>query len=373
MKLRRPTIKPLTTFLLLAVVGILGSTWLLRRAQAEAMRQSAAEGPRPTEINLTQQEFITSRSAGSELLFQLAFASLGALLGLRFSDKARVHIGSHAHFAAAGMLLSSIYNAFLYQESLARILEGPLDVLYGAELRYPVVCQFWFLFAAVALLSVSLFRPVRKMAAASLLAFVGGALPATAQVAPATLASCGAQWGQSRGLDSSTLATSELGELATRVARRSEVDIQGLSSADRCAFVSALGDGLRYAAIAAGAAADGGKQTRAINALVRRSLSTMSDPTFSPGELLQHLLAAAQIWREPAAVLDIDGGSKTLFVAVYDPRNPQLQWRGYTRLLLRIPPGTYELSVSENGVIVNRRSLSVGDGDRLPISLAAQP
>ncbi len=390
MKRWRMLFTPLTTFLVVVLVSVLASTWLLRLAQSEAMRRVRAETPQSAEISSTQERFLASRGAGSELLFKLAFASLGALLGLRFSDKAQLRIGSHAHFAAAGLLLGSIYNAFLYQESVAHVLEGPLEMLYGAELRYPVVCQFWFLFAAVTLLAVSLFRPSRKIAGALLFALAVGLTPAAGQRPAVTepqpsaaatpsvaagrdpavdLAQCGAEWMRSRGVAVSGSSAGDLGELAARLARRSEVNLTALTPVDRCAFVSALADGLRYAAINEGATADAAGQGRAVAGLLDRALSSTADPTFSPGELVHKLLAAAQIWREPAAVLDIDAGDRTLFISVNDPRERQLMWRGYTRLLLRIPPGTYQLSASEDGVIVSRRTLTVGDGDRIPISL----
>ena len=105
------------------------------------------------------------------------------------------------------------------------------------------------------------------------------------------------------------------------------MNLTALTPVDRCAFVDALADGLRYAAIDEGATADAAGQGRAVSRLLDRALSSTADPTFSPGELVHGLPAAAQIWREPAAVLDIDAGDRTLFISVDDPRERQLMRR----------------------------------------------
>jgi hypothetical protein len=375
-KRRRPVLTPFVTFLLLTGLGILGSTGLARYAQRSFDRPDpdAVAAPQKAEVDETQKLFIASRTGGSDLLFKIAFASLGALLGLRFSEKTSVLIGSHSHFAAASFLLCSIYNAFLYQESVAHVLEGPLLAMYGPELRYPVLCQFWFLFAAVVLLAASLFRPSRRAVAAVVVLVLSAGCSALAQDPASPLSACAGQWGQSRSVELDTTAARDLATLAERIARRREVDLVALSETDRCSFVASLADHVRFTAISDGAPSEKSGLGAAVKALLRQAVESTESPNFSAGEFLDRLLGLAQIWREPSAVLDIDSGTRTLFVSVTDPVRPQTStWKGYTRFLLRIPPGTYQLSAAEDGILVTRRTITVKDGDRTPISIPDKP
>ena len=243
MKRWRMLFTPLTTFLVVVLVSVLASTWLLRLAQSEAMRRVRGETPQSAEISSTQERFLASRGAGSELLFKLAFASLGALLGLRFSDKAQASASAVTHISLQPDSCSapSSPNAFLYQESVAHVLRGAAgDALWRRVAVPRGMAACWFLFAAVTLLAeVSLLRPARKIAGALLFALAVGLTPAAGQrpavtepqpsaaatpsaarhqrVPAVDLAQCGAEWMRSRGVAVSGSSAGDLGELADTV------------------------------------------------------------------------------------------------------------------------------------------------------------
>jgi hypothetical protein len=369
---QRRKLTPFALFLALFLSGCTLATVIFRHGQSLSMSAEGGDAaPSNVDVTDTQKTYIESRSAASERLFDLAFASLAALLGLRFSEKTRVRIDGHGPFAACGLLLVSIYSAFLFQVGVGHALEGPLNEIYGPALSYPIVLQFWSLFGAALILAVSLFRPAgRRMNPLILAAGTVAMLfapPVRAQSQPG-LEACVRSWAASRDLELPGEAVQDATKLVEGVARKREIV---LSLVDPCDWTGTLLDEIRFTAISDGGAARGDAAGRVLAPLFHSAVKALEDPTFASGDLLDRLLSIAQVWREPSAIVEVEAGTRSLFVTILDPRHPQRPRRGYTRWTVRLPPGSYELRASERGKIVEKRTIALRDGERYFFSLEA--
>lgn len=364
------SISPFTLFLVLLLGGLLASTWVARRAQRLSMSPKAdATRGVSGELCSTQKAYLDAQRASSELLFKLAFGALGALLGLRLSEKTGTKVAGHGPFAAAALLLVSIYSAFLLQTGISFSVEGPPEAVFGPVLTHPILLQFWSLFGAVLILALALFRPTRAAKVAAALC-LGLLMPASAQEAKPP-EDCIQRWSESRGLSPSAETVADMNLLVERVASRRELSLENV---DRCELSDTVFDAVRFSAITDSGGNTPAETNAALTQLFRDTVKAAENPTFSPGQLLEDLLSVAQIWKEPSGIVDVDGRGKTLFISIIDPKRPtERTWKGYTRWLIRLPPGSYELTASEGGRRVDRRRVEVKDGDRVALTLGAKP
>jgi len=351
-------------FIVTMLSGILLSTLLFRLAQTTSF-QPPGMSARPYTGTMTdaQKLYIGARSATSELLFKIAFATLAALIGLQMSN-AQSRFSQRGIFAAAGLLFTSLYAAFLFQVGVSRSMEASLDEMFGAVLGYPIMLQFWFLFAALVLIAASLFRGPRHHAAVIAFAALLGAVPLQAETTASR--QCVSGWAKSHDIELSPAATADAARVVEILAAKQKLKV---TAGNRCAVVTTMLDAVRYTALRDGKPETGTAAGDALAKMLRDARKTAEAPNFSPGELLRQLLSIAQIWTVDSGVFDIDA-KETLFVTVIsrsDPKRPQ--WLGYTRWLLRLPPGSYNIRLADGTRIVFDRTIDLAADARVPIDI----
>jgi hypothetical protein len=318
-------------------------------------------------INDTQKLYLESEGARSTLLFNLAFGTLGALLGLRFAETTRARVEGAAVFAACGLLLISLYSAFLFQTAVSIVLEGAFDDMYGSLLRLPILCQFWSFFLAILVLAFSLFKPARKGAAVLLLVLGAAASPALA--APAEPAhpeaeACARDWAKTRSIELPDGAFADAAAVAAKLREKSDL---ALVPEERCGYEVAFLDQVRAAAVRQDKV-DGPEAGRRTAGLLRELAATTESPTFTAGELVSRLISWGELWRVPNALVDLQAtGGGALFVEILGISSPGRHWQGYTRWLVRLPAGKYRINVSHGVQQIEKRDLTVKADDRLSL------
>jgi hypothetical protein len=344
--------------------GILLSTILFRLAQTTSFQPAGTKARPYTGIMTDAQKlYIGARSATSELLFKISFATLAALIGLQLSN-AQSRVSQRGIFTAAGLLFTSLYAAFLFQVGVSRSMEASLDEMFGAILGYPIMLQFWFLFAALVIIAAALFRNPRHGAA--IMAFVAllGAAPLQAET-PASR-QCVVDWAKSHDIQLPSAAAKDAARVIEILAAKRGLKV---TTGNRCAVVTTMLDTVRYTALRDGKPETGAEAGAALAKMLRDARKTAEAPNFSPGELLRQLLSIAEIWTVDSGIFDIDA-KDTLFVTVISRSNPKRpQWLGYTRWLLRLPPGSYNVRIADGTRIVFDRTIDLAADARVPIDI----
>jgi pimeloyl-ACP methyl ester carboxylesterase len=393
------SLSPFTIFVLVLLAGLTLVTVLFRKAQTDAMfRKTRSAGAAPADatkgrspamsapsgvsgaqstVTDAQKLYLESNTGASELLFNLAFASLSALLALQYSEKRPVRLSAFGVFAASGLLLTSIYAAMLFRFGVSHCLEANLSDIFSTVLSYPILCQFWFLFSAIAVIAASLLRPSRYGMLALVLAAAavsGPSVAAAPTIAPCvaagpTLGPCVEAWATSRGLQLTTKAISDADTVIRRVADKEKVRLE---DTNRCAFSESVLDAIRSIALRDGHEAKGGAGGTAVAALLIDARASLEASTVSAGELVDRLLSIAEIWTVASGVLEIHA-ERILSVTVTAAGKTREQWNGYTpRWLLRLPPGSYDLIASDDGgTRVYRGRVTVKDGERIGVGVGA--
>lgn len=362
--MKRPSV-PFLVFLGVFAGSFVLATLLSRIPQSSPASVSAQDVT-PPEIMEIQKLYLESEAARSTLLFNMAFGTLGALLGLRFSEKTRVKLDGATTFGACGLLLTSIYSSFLFQTAMSRILEGTLEEMYGPLLRMPITCQFWSFFLAVLLLSFTLFRPLPKKVTLLLLM---GLLSATGAEAAA---SCIRDWGRERSLELPAAAIADAKIALQRLREKGELEAKRTTG---CDYAYTVLDQVRFAAISEHGEATGKAGAVAVAKVLHNLAAATAQPTFSPGKLVDELLDLLEIWRGRSGLLDLRGSRpEPLWIEVRDLGDAKLFWQRYTRCLLRLPPGKYLVSASRDGQTVGSDlTVEIADGDRRSITLGTKP
>lgn len=362
--MKRPPV-PFLVFLGVFAGSFVLVTLLSRVPQASpAMPQSQAIAP--PEIQEIQKLYLESEAARSTLLFNLAFGTLGALLGLRFAEKTRVKLDGAATFGACGLLLTSIYSSFLFQSGMSRILEGTLDEMYGPLLRTPITCQFWSFFIAVILLSFTLFRPLPRKAA---LLIITGVLCATAAEAAAP---CIQDWGRDHSLELPLAAITDAEIALERLRQKGELEPERTAG---CDYAYTVLDQVRFVAISKDGEATGSAGAASVAKVLHNLAAATAKPTFAHGKLVDELLDLLEIWRERSGLLDLQSAlQQPLWVEIRDISKPKRFWQRYTRCLLRLPPGKYLVSALSGGQSVGSAvTIAIADGDRRSLVLGTTP
>lgn len=132
MKLRRNP--PIIALLLVLIIGF-GSRDRLLSGPSKGILPNRA----PTScLSDRHKELIHAQGDLSKWLLGLASGTLAALLGLVFKEPERGDLLNIMPMTAYGLLLLSLYGAFLYYEATAQILRlGPLDYFFADQYRFP--------------------------------------------------------------------------------------------------------------------------------------------------------------------------------------------------------------------------------------------
>jgi hypothetical protein len=243
-KMRAPVLSPLMLFLVTMLLGVTIATLLFRQADRSTLAPPGLNvHPYTGAVTDAQKLYIESRNATSELLFKAAFTTFGALVAFVVSGARGAVSAERGIFAGAGLLLSSMYAAFLYQIGVSRCMEASLNDMFGPILNVPILCQFWFLFVAVMLVAVALFQGSRRpaMTAAILALLVGRA----AHAEPTPLR-CVHEWAQSRSVELPAPAERDAVALVDRLAAREELTV---TEKDRCTVTATMLDAVRFSTL----------------------------------------------------------------------------------------------------------------------------
>lgn len=361
---RAARLSPFALFIVTMLAGIAVSTMLFRRAQSISL-QPAGSSARPYTGTMTdaQKLYIGARSATSELLFKIAFATLAALIGLELSN-AQSRLSQRGIFTAAGLLFTSLYGAFLFQVGVSWSMEASLDEMFGPVLGYPILLQFWFLFAALVIIAAALFRNPRHRAVVMAFVALLGAAPLQAKTT--TSRQCVADWATTHDIGLPPAAVGDAARVVEILAAKRGLKVTG---DNRCAVVTTMLDTVRYTALRDGKPETGAEAGAALAKILRDARKTAEAPNFSPGELLRQLLSIAEVWTVDSGIFDIDA-KETLFVTVIsrsDPKRPQ--WLGYTRWLLRLPAGSYNIRIADGTRIVFDRTIDLVTDARVPVNV----
>ncbi|MBV8516076.1 MAG: hypothetical protein JO197_01620 [Acidobacteria bacterium] len=356
---------PLLLFFGTMLVGMSIATLLYRCADAGLLTKPGAVA-RSYTGNATdvQKLYLESRNSTSELLFKIAFTAFGALVAFVLSGARRAASVERGIFSAAGLLLSAMYAAFLYQIGASRCMEASLDDMFGPILNYPILCQFWFLFVAVMVIAVALFRGPRRAAVAAAI-IITLVVPRVASAQ--TSVGCVRDWAKSRSVELPSSAQADAIALVNRMAARQRVEVP---KGDRCELAETLLDTVRYSTIHDGQPASGAAGGAALAAVLHTARVSAESPNLSPGALMTDLVSVAEFWKTPSGIIDIDA-RKPLFITITDrgPRSRGTQWLRYTRCVLRLPPGHYGIRAADGTRIVYSAEIDLARDARIPIDV----
>jgi hypothetical protein len=341
---------------------------LFRSAQQKLM---SATNPSATVIplNETQKVYLETRRGTSELLFNISFAIIGGLLALHFGATQRSPLHGHATLSACALLLASIYSAFLFHVGLSYCLEASPNDLYSPITNYPIVAQFWFLFTAVTLLTMSL---LRRMPQAALGIAVAAVLLMTTPTFAASAEGdaykqCARKWASERGLELSAKALQDAAAVTAFVVKRDLLE----PTEDRCTVTATLLDRVRFEAFDTESITTAAQVSAAIAKQLHDAATTTMTTNVSLGDLLDDLVSIGEIWRVKAGIVEFvdEAAQQPLFVTVVSKTRPPVQRKGRARWIVRLPPGKYDVEASSGADEIYNETVEVHDGDRKTVVL----
>jgi hypothetical protein len=332
----RPPAGPL--FLGILVLGFLILT-LANRATLTSQRQDVTV----EELTARLRYGVELQQKTSDLVFNLAFGSLAALISLRFSSKTSARLAHPLPVAAAASLGLSLYSRFLFQWNVNdAVIRGPLNLLQGPTTEVPLTAQFWTFMIAVLLLAW--WALASRPFLAVLLAGVALGTPAVAR-GQTPQGPCADQWSRSRGVALSARARDNVVQLALRLRSRAALPAEEGS----CLYQFSVLDQLRSEGLAQGTA------DAALPAWTENTLESLlreaNSPTIAPGELLSRLITASVVWRSPSGLVTVTSQIGSIAVMASHTSGSET-WRCRTECVVRVPPGLYRLQFLSNGVRV---------------------
>jgi hypothetical protein len=357
---------PLGAFFVTLALGIVISTTYFHRQQFTrpgSQENGIAEPPIVDAAKL----YLEALSSASKLLFDLAFATLGAVLGLRLSATAKSHISSVASLGAGSLLLLSLYGAFLFELGKSEVLEGGLD-MHGMILKFPIALQFWTLFLAVLSMTAALFRPAPKTAKLILLAglsLCGMPVQLMCTLNPTPISgnpTCIQNWANNRDEVLTDEGARDAVAVVSNLITMSPKPLA--ATAQPCDFAVTMLDEIRFVAIDGGGAASGNEGGLAVAKVLRQVIVAMEQPTFAAGELADKLASWAAFWQARGGTLDVVHTGSTVLIYIIDAADRRREWKAYSPCRFRLPPGVYRISVLSGGRRVDNRTLTLSDGDR---------
>jgi PEGA domain-containing protein len=308
------------------------------------------------------KEYVDQFSDRIKWLETIAYAVLVGIVGLRWS---REKLATHSSVAiSAGCLVVSLFNGYSAHDQVLQALQvGTPFLLAGTIARFTIICQFWFLAIAVALLAIRLLSVPRSVHCKTLcwLAVFVGATATHAQ--PGTLTplsdpqvqSCASDWVKSRlGEIPSQADLTLLGRVVAGTANAKGI---ALNVDNRCAFSAWTLDHVLDVSVIVNGNRDYSSFLQETQTVARGVIN----PAAGQSAIVRTLLSLAEIWHHPMGVVDID--SAQAGDQVFIDGNEV----GATPLTCAETPGTYDLKVKRNGIQIDDETLKVNDGDKLQI------
>lgn len=339
---------PVWLFLAIVLVGIVAVTVSYRSLQLVPPPQHLHE-----QMSDMDKQLVSAQGDMSKWLLGLASGSLAGLIGVRLKTGAN-DLFTQVPMAAYAFLVLSLYGAFLHYHAMVNVLRvGPLDYLYGDQLRLPILVQFWSLLAAVVLLGIWLLRTKTHLPVL-LICFCALALSSSAECQanqPAAsqskqafdLPSCVKDWYSDR-----LKASGANPNLAASVLHRIEKQPHAKIIAN-CIDADSVLDQLRFAAVQSGKPDNHDSFSAYLNSV----LEELQHPDLSTSDVVRAILNLMSPWENDLGVLSVRASHGTYQVLLQgDPF-------GITNCTRRLKPGVYSIRVVSNNFKIAFSSDSV--------------
>jgi hypothetical protein len=320
---------PIVALALVLIVGFTLVTTFYWSLQTQAPKHRAEE-----QLTDRHKELIRDEGDLCKWLFGLASGALAGLLGMVLKEPARRDLLDIVPMTAYGLLLLSLYGAFLYYTATAQILRfGPLDYFFADQYWFPILIQFWSLIAALVLLAIWMVRRKTPSILATIL-LLGVILPSGHAQADSQR-DCAAAWFKDRlaAANDGRLAESVLGRLQSR---------SGNHKIRSCTEVSSVLDTLRFAASKAGKADSASDFTEYLSAMEEEL--TNSGLGFST--VVDYVIKGMAIWDAPFGVLEVKALKGRCIILLNGDEV------GFTNWIGRLKPGNYRLRIVRQGTVL---------------------
>jgi hypothetical protein len=343
--------RPYIVFTVLLAAGFLLATLAYRSLQTVAPPRDLAH----IELTEAQKKLLDSRDTMSKWLLGLAYTALAGLLGLRFKEQNQLPLDTTLPMAACGLLILSLYGAFLFQDSMMFALsKGPVYHIYGSLMDLPLQLQFWTLVISLVLLALWLFRPPKKytVTLSLMLAFAfSGRASGQEPVEP----KCIAAWQKGREMKFTQTGQRAAINVLDRLSQRA-----GLKSPVSCDYALSLLDELRWDAYVV-------KQDDSIAAM-EAYLETIDQelrkPGLSMGEVVTKLVSISQVWRGTSGLLIVEARTTGIPILLDGAEAGMTNWER------RLAPGIHSVEVVRGGrTIYSNKNVRIEDGKEWRINI----
>jgi PEGA domain len=307
-----------------------------------------------------EKQYVEQFSDRIKWLETIAYAALGGIVGLRWSQE---KLAAHPAVAiSAGCLVVSLFNGYSAHDQVLQALQAHTpNLLSGVASRLTVICQFWFLATAVAVLAVRLLSVPRTVHRRTLCAFVvligSASFPGHADGAPAppdlAVQACASDWVQTRfGRTANPEELTLLGSMVAGSANAKKID---LDQQNRCAFSASVLDFVLNGSYTL----NGDREYSHFLEEAQSVARGVNHPGAGNSAIVTTLLNLAEIWHNARGVVYIVSSQNGDEVYVDNQRV------GLTPFTCAMAPGKHKLLVKRNGTVIDTEQIEVGDGIEL--------
>jgi hypothetical protein len=293
-----------------------------------------------------QEKLLSERGDMSKWLLGLAYGTLAGVLGMQAKgDEKYRPSGSVGAMVACGLLVVSLFAAFLFQEATAWALMYDSNLFYGSYIEAPLQLQFFTLVIALILLAIWFFRS----RSASIISLICLSLVVQLQAAPQAELGCAEKWSKSRHITLSVAGQASLAQLIRNI--RTQSGVQEKSS-DTCEYTFALADEMRTLVRQRPGESDADFESE-----VKKLAEQSAQAGALPPDWVARLINISMFWKPvPYATLTIESDPGGLQVRL----GPDIA--GWTPLQERISPGNYKLELVQDGEVKCSLKLDVKNG-----------
>ncbi len=306
------------------------------------------------------KEFVEQFSDRIKWLETIAYAALGGIVGLRWSQEKLV---DHPAIAvSAGCLVVSLFNGYSAHDQVLQALQVHTPgLLSGAVSRMTVICQFWFLAAAIALLAFRLLsvpRTLHRRAICVLAILIGStSIPGHADGAPApgdaAVQACASDWVKTRfGRTASPEEQTLLEHIVVGTANAKNIN---LDAQNRCVFSASVLDFVLNGSYTL----SGDRKYTDFLESAQTVARGVNHPGAGESAIVRTLLNLAEIWHNPRGVVIVTSSQAGDEVYIDNQRV------GLSPFTCAMAPGKYKLRVNRNGMDIVVEQIEVKDGIEL--------
>ena len=311
-----------------------------------------------------EKEYVDQFSDRIKWLETIAYAVLCGIVGLRWSQE---KLATHSSIAiSAGCLVVSLFNGYSAHDQVLQALRlGTPMLLWGRVSRVTIICQFWFLAIAVALVAIRLLS-VPRMAHRKVLyvlAVFAASAAAHAQAGTAIsptdskVRACVTDWVKTRFAQ--TASPADLTLLGRTVAGTANAKTISLNANNTCAFSASILDYVLSGSYAINGDRDYDDFLQEAQSVDRG----VNHPGAGQSAIVKTLLSVAEIWHNALGVVNVNSAQAGDEVFVDDYKV------GLTPFTCAVAPGTHDLKVKRNGNLIDSEKIEVSDGDKLQLKI----